>query len=119
MVRGVSVLVTPARPAYLIRSISSTGLEVVSLATPLAKVLVSVVPHFGKSIFVPIPKPCPGCVFGGRSRDQAFLDPSTYRPTINSQDSCCLRNRELFVHNLCTMMVYMSSKKRARKSARF
>jgi hypothetical protein len=76
---------TPSRPANLVGSFGPTAPKIASFATPLAEVFVSIVPHFGKSIFFPIPKSRSCRIFSGRFRNQAFLNPSTKRPTVDSQ----------------------------------
>jgi hypothetical protein len=66
LVRGASVLVTPARPAM---SLNLFLLDVGSFAAALAKMFLSVLFQFGESFLVPITKTSTSRVFGDRSRD--------------------------------------------------
>lgn len=69
MVRGAPVLVTPARPAISLRSFGSLSIEIVSLASSLAKVSDFVLSYGAKSITVPITKSGTRRIFSDWSRN--------------------------------------------------
>ena len=75
-------------------------LNVVPSSLPFTKMLDLVLLHFGESIFVPVSKPCTCCVLSNRLWNKTGLNPPANCSSMDSQQSCCLRDREALVYQL-------------------